>query len=73
MPRPNLFVKLSISARYSASITARYYVVRLIDAIGPSLVLVNNVLFMQARGLSQFQISCWAATYFLVEIGRAHV
>src|SRR5579872_4785167 len=21
---------------------------------------------MQARGLSQFQISCWAATYFLV-------
>jgi MFS family permease len=59
-------VKLSISARYSASITARYYVVRLIDAIGPSLVLVNNVLFMQARGLSQFQISCWAATYFLV-------
>ncbi len=59
-------MNLSISSRYTASITARYYVVRLIDAVGPSFVLVNNVLFMQARGLSQFQISCWAATYFLV-------
>lgn len=36
------------------------------DAVGPSFVLINNVLFMQARGLNQFQISCWAATYFAV-------
>ncbi len=44
----------------------RYYALRLTDAIGPSFVLINNVLFMQARGLDQFQISCWAATYFIV-------
>ena len=39
---------------------------RWIDAVGPSFVLVNNVLFMQARGLSQFEMNCWAATYFVV-------
>lgn len=48
------------------SIIARYYVVRLVDAVGPSFVLVNNVLFMHARGLTQFEINCWAATYFMV-------
>jgi MFS family permease len=48
------------------SITRRYYLMRWIDAIGPSFVLVNNVLFMQARGLSQFEMNCWAATYFAV-------
>lgn len=48
------------------SITRRYYLMRWIDAVGPSFVLVNNVLFMQARGLSQFEMNCWAATYFAV-------
>ena len=50
----------------SRSIIRRYYVVRLVDAVGPSFVLVNNVLFMHARGLTQFEINCWAATYFMV-------
>ena len=55
-----------VAPRSSASIIRRYYAVRLVDAIGPSFVLINNVLFMQARGLTQFEISCWAATYFIV-------
>lgn len=59
-------MNLPISSDSTASITRRYYAVRLIDAVGPSFVLVNNVLFMQARGLTQFEISCWAATYFMV-------
>jgi MFS family permease len=59
-------VNAYVAPRSPRTIIRRYYAVRLIDAVGPSFVLINNVLFMQARGLTQFEISCWAATYFMV-------
>jgi hypothetical protein len=42
-----------LSSRSSKSIIQRYDAVRLVDANGPSFVLINNVLFIRARGLSQ--------------------
>jgi len=50
----------------TSRIIRRFYGMRTIDALGSSVVVVNNLLFMQARGLSQLRITTWGAVYFLV-------